>query len=112
MPEDVPYIRIGAMWTTTVNGKECYSVKINNPPLGWDGSALAMPCLPAVPIKTKAPLQSGLFLVTTYCNASAFGSIDTSPDVDLPYAKPSPVQRAYEDGIQRSCCHVYNSRHR
>ncbi len=45
-PKDVPYITIGAMWATEVGGKPCYSVKINNPPMGWDGSALAMPPLP------------------------------------------------------------------
>ena len=45
-PEDVPYITIGAAWATVVNGKDCLSIKVNNPPLNWDGSALAMPWLP------------------------------------------------------------------
>ena len=38
---------IGAAWKTTVNGKECLSVKLNTVPAGaWDGGLLLMPPLP------------------------------------------------------------------
>ncbi|MEQ1671278.1 MAG: hypothetical protein ABL893_10505 [Hyphomicrobium sp.] len=38
---------IGAAWKTTVNGKDCYSVKLNTVPAGaWDGGLLLMPPLP------------------------------------------------------------------
>ena len=44
-PKDVPYITIGAAWAVEVGGKACFSLKLNNPPLNWDGSALMMPWL-------------------------------------------------------------------
>lgn len=45
------YITIGAAWATQVETLErgtlnCFSVKIDNPAMGRDGSYLAMPWLP------------------------------------------------------------------
>jgi hypothetical protein len=37
------YVTLGVAWKIQVNGADAYSVKLQNIPLGWDGSCLMMP---------------------------------------------------------------------
>lgn len=41
------WMNVGAAWEYhNQNGEVCYSVKINNQPVGWDGSFVMVPPLP------------------------------------------------------------------